>query len=268
MKNLKVTTLQSKLHWENPVKNLKMFTSELNTIAKGSTDIIILPEMFSTGFTMKAEMLAESMEGLSMQWMSEMASSLKSVICGSLIIQEKNKYYNRFIWMQPDRNYVHYDKRHLFRMAGENEIYSAGKQKVIIPYKGWRICPQVCYDLRFPVFSRNRAEKRSMIYNYEYDLLIYVANWPSVRRNAWNQLLIARAIENQCYVAGVNRTGKDDKGNIYSGGTAVLDFMGYPLHKTVRDIKSTETISLSLSELKEYRKKFPVLADADKFELQ
>lgn len=267
MKDLKITTVQTKLYWEDPVRNLKMFSRILNKLPGKSSDIIILPEMFTTGFSMKAEMLAEAPGGLSMQWMEEMASSLKSVICGSIIIYDKKKFYNRFIWMQPDGTVYHYDKRHLFRMAGENEIYSPGNDKRIIEYKGWKICPQVCYDLRFPVYTRNRMQKKNIKGRYDYDLLIYVANWPSARRYAWEQLLIARAIENQCYVAGVNRVGKDAKDNRYAGGSAVIDFKGELLNKKFREGTIIDTSSISMKTLTEFRLKFPVLADADTFQL-
>lgn len=261
-KNLRITLVQSTLYWEQPFKNLNQFTKQLNALKKNETDVIVLPEMFSTGFSMNASALAEKTGGLTMQWMAEVAQALNCAICGSLIITEKNKFYNRFIWLNPDGSFHQYDKRHLFRMGKEDETYTAGTESVIINYKGWNICPLVCYDLRFPVWSRNRIDEKG---NADYDLMLYVANWPNVRSYTWKQLLIARAIENQSYVAGVNRVGKDEHGMLHSGDSVVLDFFGQPLSKLKPHKSGLETVALTYKELAKARNHFPVMMDADKF---
>ncbi|HKR05680.1 MAG TPA: amidohydrolase [Bacteroidia bacterium] len=262
MKDLKVTIVQTKLFWENIPKNLEHFSEKLKAIRKNSTDLILLPEMFSTGFTMNAKNLAEKMNGSAMKWMQDAASAKNAVVCGSLIITEDQNYFNRLIWMSPDGTYKKYDKRHLFRMATENDIYKPGTEKIIVEIKDWRICPLVCYDLRFPVWSRNDA------LNKKYDLLIYVANWPEKRVYAWKQLLIARAIENQSYVIGLNRIGKDGNGFNHTGDSAAINFLGEKISKTKSSKESVETISLSWKKLKEYRESFPALLDGDEFEIK
>ena len=264
MKPLSITLVQPNLHWEDPVKNIKLFNKLLSPLKKGGTDLIVLPEMFSTGFSMKPAGLAEEMNGFSMQWMRETASSLKSVICGSLIIKEKRKYFNRFIWMQPNGEYLHYDKRHLFRMGGEDKVYTAGKKKIIIPYKGWNICPFVCYDLRFPVWSRNKTTSTGTL---EYDLGLYVANWPAVRSFPWQQLLIARAIENQSYMVAVNRVGEDGSGMMHDGFSAILDMTGKPLLQLKPKKQTIATIHLDKQPLIDFRKRFPAYKDADQFKI-
>lgn len=260
-KDLRITIVQNKIHWESPVKNIKHFNSQLSALKKGSTDVIILPEMFNTGFSMEAEKFAEETGGITMQWMQETARGLNAVVCGSLMMKHKKKFHNRFIWMQPNGEHSHYDKRHLFSMSGEDKIYTAGKERLIVDVKGWKICPMICYDLRFPVWSRNSISKKG---NAEYDVLIYVANWPSVRNYPWQQLLIARAIENQCYVAGVNRIGKDGNGMEHEGNSVVLDPIGKKLTFTKPNKIVLETITLSAKELTVMRSRFPVLTDADK----
>ncbi len=264
-KDLRVTLLQTSIVWEDTIKNIKHFNKQLNKLARNSTDVIVLPEMFNTGFTMNAEKFAEAEGGLTMQWMSEVASSLNVVICGSIIIKEKKNYYNRFIWMNADGSYQKYDKRHLFRMGCEDKIFTAGKENVVIECKGWRIRPQVCYDLRFPVWSRNRIEQDGKNINFEYDILLYVANWPNVRKFAWQQLLIARAIENQSYVVGVNRIGKALTVN-HNGDSVILDPFGNKISKTTTK-SSMEMVTLSMANLNTIRKQFPVFFDADNFEI-
>jgi predicted amidohydrolase len=259
MNDLKVTLVQSKLYWEDRSKNLRHFTGLLRNIKKGSTDIVILPEMFATGFSMNSEKLAESMEGESINWMQRMASEKNTVITGSLIIKEGEDYFNRLIWMTPEGSLRHYDKRHLFRMAKEDRHYTAGCQKLIVEYKGWRICPMICYDLRFPVWCRNTSSQR-------YDLLLFVANWPVKRIMAWKQLLMARAIENQCYVAGVNRIGKDGNGVTYNGHSALIDPAGKKTSQIPAGVQSVATIKLSAHELEKTRRALPFLNDADEFE--
>lgn len=267
-KDLRVTIVQTSLFWEDAVKNIRHFNKTLSKIKKGTTDVIILPEMFSTGFSMDAVRLAEQEDGLSMQWMRETAMALNAAICGSIIIKEKSKFYNRLIWMNPDGTFESYNKRHLFRMAGENKIYTAGKDKLVVNFKGWKICPLVCYDLRFPAWSRNSLQQKTKGTTYDFDVLIYIANWPAIRTFPWSQLLIARAIENQVYVAGVNRIGKDGNDITYNGSSVVLDMFGSTLSKTKPDKTSVETITLSHKALSEARIKFPVLLDADKVSIK
>ena len=263
-KNLRITLVQTALHWEQPVKNLNQFTKQLSSLKRNETDLIMLPEMLNTGFSMNADVLAEKPGGFTMQWMAEVANALNTAVCGSLIITEKNKFYNRFIWMNVDGSYEQYDKRHLFRMGKENAVFTAGTESVIISYKGWNICPLVCYDLRFPVWSRNQIDSDG---NSDFDLLLYVANWPSVRCYAWNQLLIARAIENQSYLAAVNRVGKDGNEMDHCGGSVVLDPMGKPISKLKSKRKGIETVEISYHELARLRTGFPVMMDADKFRI-
>ncbi len=262
MKDLRVTIVQTKLFWENARKNLEHIQHLLKNLKKNSTDLILLPEMFSTGFSMNAQHLAEEMSGESVEWMRDLAKKKNTVVCGGLIIKEKGKFFNRLVWMSPDGTFKKYDKRHLFRMAEENNIYSQGKEKLIIDYKNWSLFPLICYDLRFPVWSRNES------LNQRYDVLIYVANWPNKRAHAWKQLLIARAIENQCYVIGVNRIGKDGNGILYSGDSVVIDPMGKRINSAKSGKETVETVILSKKQLDEYRKLFPVLLDADDFEIK
>lgn len=227
------------------------------------TDLIILPEMFSTGFTQEAVRLAEPMNSRTFRWMKQMAAQTQAVVTGSYIVREQQQYYNRLLWMKPDGTFSYYDKRHLFRMAGEDEIFSPGNLHLIEELKGWKICPLVCYDLRFPVWSRNQAQSNETLM---YDVLIYVANWPSVRNNAWMTLLKARAIENMAYTIGVNRVGKDENQVQYSGCSLVSDFKG----NVLADLASEEkilTTQLSYQDMATYRQKFPVHRDADHFQL-
>lgn len=206
---------------------------------------------------MEAAKVAEPMEGKSMQWMKSQAQKKDAAVCGSLIIEEEGKYYNRFIWVQPDGIFYHYDKRHLFTLAGEDEYFQKGKERLLIQYKGWRICPLICYDLRFPVFARN---------DIDYDLLIYVANWPKPRANAWRTLLAARAIENQCYVAGVNRIGKDEKGLEYIGDTMLIDYLGDRIFHSAHT-QQVSTASVSKTKMLSLRSKLNFLADRDEFKI-
>jgi omega-amidase len=261
MKNLNITIIQTSLFWEDSEKNIKHFDQLLSSQA-GKTDLIVLPEMFNTGFSMNSAKLAQQMNGDVIKWMQKKSAELNCCITGSSIIKENDNYYNRLIWMQPDGVFYTYDKRHLFRMAQEHNYYSPGTQKILPEIKGWKICPLICYDLRFPVWSRNgMGENR-------YDLLIYIANWPEARRNAWSSLLIARAIENQCYVAGVNRIGSDGKGISYSGDSAVIDPKGNVISQTKPFEEKAETIELNKRELEDFREKFPVESDADNFNIE
>jgi len=257
MEHLKITIIQSDLHWESIEKNLHMFTQKINAVSE-KTDLIVLPEMFTTGFSMAPERLAENKNGKTIAWMKEQAAKKGCVITGSIIYEEDKKYYNRLVWMRPDGSYSVYDKRHLFSMANEDKHYTAGNKKIIEEINGWKICPLICYDLRFPVWSRN-------IKKNIYDVLIYVANWPERRSHPWKTLLLARAIENQCYVVGLNRVGNDGNEIYHSGDSAVINFRGEIISKTAAQEESTETIHLNYNELDEFRKQFPVLDDADEF---
>lgn len=260
MKDLIITTIQTHLIWENIDQNLMHFDEKLKSI-QGATDLIILPEMFTTGFTMSPEKLAEDHGGKGLQWMLQNARERNCVITGSISVKEGSNYYNRLYWAKPDGAYESYDKRHLFRMGNEHQHYSAGNNKLVIEYKGWKICPLVCYDLRFPVWSRNRKDST-------YDVLIYVANWPEVRSYPWKQLLIARAIENQSYAIGVNRIGEDGNAILHSGDTAVINPRGENISKTLAHKDSVETVNLSYSYLQDFRKVFPVMMDGDEFEME
>ncbi len=259
MTDLSITTIQTHLFWEDVDANLTHFDEKINAI-HAHTDIIVLPEMFTTGFTMKPKQLAEEHGGKGLQWMIKKAQEKNCALVGSISIHENEVFYNRLYWVNPDGSYKHYNKRHLFRMGNEHEYYAAGNQKIIIDYKGWKICPLICYDLRFPVWSRNTK-------NNTYDVLIYVANWPEARSYPWKQLLIARAIENQCYVIGVNRIGVDANGLNHSGDTSVLNPRGEIINSITANSDKTETILLSTSYLSDFRKAFPVMLDSDDYEI-
>lgn len=255
---LTVTLIQTKLHWEDKQANLAMLEAKILGIPE-KTEIVILPEMFSTGFSMKPAELAETMEGVTFQWMQYIAKEKRIILTGSIIINHNGNYFNRLIWMLPNGEFGYYDKRHLFAFANEHEHYTAGSKRMIASVKGWKINLQVCYDLRFPVWARQQSQESP-----EYDLLIYVANWPERRTHAWKTLLQARAIENQCYVAGVNRTGTDGNNFYYSGDSMIVDPMGGIL-KTATHEESIISIDLERTPLEEVRNKLPFLKDADNF---
>ncbi|WP_461100889.1 amidohydrolase [Spirosoma koreense] len=255
-----ITLLQTNLYWHNPVANRAMLEEHIFTLPE-PTDLIVLPEMFTTGFTMDARAVAEPMNLTTFRWMKQMAAQTGAVVTGSYVVQEGGRFFNRLVWMQPDGQFDTYDKRHLFRMAGEDAVYTPGPRRIVKEWKGWRICPLVCYDLRFPVWSRNHETESQA---FDYDLLLYVANWPAARRNAWNVLLQARAVENLSYVIGVNRVGKDGNGHAYSGDSAVIDFKGEVLFRQT-DAETIHQQSLSLEELRAFREKFPANLDADRF---
>jgi predicted amidohydrolase len=248
---MNITLVQSALYWENIEKNLSSFEEKLNNI--GQTDLIILPEMFSTGFSMNASAVAESMDGTAVDWMRKTAAKKNSAITGSLIIREGGKFYNRLIFMRPDGSFEQYNKKHLFTMAKEEETYTAGTEKIIIDYLGWKICPLICYDLRFPIWNRNLED---------YDLAIYVANWPDRRSYHWRSLLTARAIENQCYVAAVNRVGTDGKDLYYSGHSSLIDPTGELIYQKA-DAEDIQQFDLNKEYLIEIRTKLPFLKDRD-----
>lgn len=256
MPALTVSIVQADLHWHDAGKNREQFTAVLHTL-QDRTDLIVLPEMFTTGFTMDAATYAETMDGQSIAWMKEMAADKNASVCGSLIIAENNKYYNRFICVDPSGQEVFYDKRHLFRLANEQQHFAAGNETIIFEINGWRICPMVCYDLRFPVWSRNRNN---------YDLLLYVANWPGRRHHAWESLLRARAIENLSYVIGVNRTGVDGNDLPYSGGSVIIDYLGEEL-ANIGDKVGIATTVLDFEALQKFRDRFAFHRDADDFSL-
>ncbi|GAB3892439.1 amidohydrolase [Spirosoma agri] len=260
---MNITLLQPTLYWHDPVANRAMLEEQIFSLAE-PTDLIVLPEMFTTGFTMDAQAMAEPMNLTTFRWLKQMAAQTRAVVTGSYVVKEKNSYFNRLIWMQPDGQFDSYDKRHLFRMAGEDGIYTAGEQRLIKEWKGWRICPLICYDLRFPVWSRNRTETST---DFAYDLLLYVANWPAPRRTAWNTLLQARAIENLSYVAGVNRVGEDGNGHVYAGDSALIDFKGDVLFRQT-DREAIHQQTLSLDDLRTFREKFPANLDADAFTIR
>jgi predicted amidohydrolase len=254
--HLRVTLVQAELAWQAPATNRRALAAHFRGLV-GHTDLVVLPEMFSTGFSMDAEGLAETMDGPTVDWMREEAAALGCVITGSLIVRDGAHCYNRLVWARPDGTTEHYDKRHLFRLAGEQDHFAAGSRRVVIEIKGWRVCPMICYDLRFPVWSRSRGD---------YDLLLYVANWPQRRALAWNTLLRARAIENLSYVVGVNRIGKDGNGVTYSGDSLALDFLGQPLSSEGGGDR-VETVVLDREALAGYRSSFPAHLDADRFSL-
>jgi predicted amidohydrolase len=257
VQDLTVTLLQTTLAWHDPAANRAHF-GELMRRLPGPTDLVVLPEMFTTGFTMATREHAETMAGPTLGWMAGLARELGVTLCGSLIVEDAGRFYNRCVWMPPDGRHVHYDKRHLFRMAGEQQHYAAGDRRLTVEIKGWRVCPMVCYDLRFPVWSRSRGD---------YDLLLYVANWPARRAHAWSALLRARAIENLSYVVGVNRIGRDGNGTSYAGDSVALDFLGQSLSSEGGGDRA-ETAVLDMESLRSYRESFPAHLDADEFELR
>lgn len=277
MSHLSFTLIQTNLSWEDKAANLQMLEEKINSI-QHPTQIIVLPEMFNTGFSMKPEELAEDMHGETLQWMKRIAAEKRVIITGSLMIKEPGtsvplennqagevetrttNYYNRLIWMLPNGQYGVYDKRHLFAFAGEDEHYTSGSKRLVASVNGWKINLQVCYDLRFPVWAR----QQSATGDAEFDVLIYVANWPERRVHAWKTLLTARAIENQCYVIGVNRTGNDGNNIYHSGNSMVIDAMGEVLYEKEHE-EDVFSITLSKEKLEEIRHKLPFLKDADDF---
>ncbi|MES2003671.1 MAG: amidohydrolase [Bacteroidota bacterium] len=260
MSALIFTIIQTKLFWEDKAANLAMLEEKIMNIRE-HTEIVVLPEMFSTGFSMQAEKLAENMEGETVSWMKRMAATRKIVLTGSMIIEEKGHYFNRLLWVLPDGKLGYYDKRHRFAYAGEDNHYTAGNRRLIAQVKGWKINLLVCYDLRFPVWARQQVTDIP-----EYDVLLYVANWPERRIHAWKTLLTARAIENQCYVIGVNRVGDDGNGIHYNGESMVIDALGTTLYQKNEE-EDIYTVVLERNSLQETREKFPFWKDADHFKI-
>ncbi len=262
MSTLTITTIQSNLLWEEKSANLQMLEQKISVIEE-KTEIVVLPEMFSTGFSMQAKLLAETMEGETVQWMKRVSRENGIILTGSIIIEESGNYFNRIIWMLPNGQYGQYDKRHLFAYGEEDKYYTPGNKRLIASVKGWKINLLVCYDLRFPVWARQQKKGNET----EYDVLIYVANWPEKRSHAWKTLLCARAIENQCYVVGVNRVGTDAKNIYYSGNSLIIDPLGQVLYH-MADEEDVFTITLQKEKLEEVREKFPFWKDADTFNIQ
>ncbi|MDP4265807.1 MAG: amidohydrolase [Bacteroidota bacterium] len=264
MQDIKVTIIQSDIYWENIKKNIDSFSKKIETINE-KTDLIVLPEMFNTGFTMNVNRYHELMNGRTCRWMREIAINKKCAITGSLIIKENENFYNRLIWINPDGTTQFYDKHHLFRMAGENENYTEGNKTIIGNINNFNFLPLICYDLRFPIWSRNKYSHTHD--TYRYDCLVYMANWPEKRSDAWKTLLTARAIENQSYVIGVNRIGKDYNNHDYKGESLIISPKGKILNNPSENAESIETVTLPYSELDDFRKSFFVAKDWDKFKV-
>ncbi|SDS46015.1 Predicted amidohydrolase [Polaribacter sp. KT25b] len=255
---LHIVGIQTDLFWENPTKNIASFEEKINSLPK-NTDLIVLPEMFTSGFTMKPEIVAEKMNGNAVSWMVKMATENQFAITGSLVINHDNNYYNRLVFVHPSGKIETYDKRHSFSLAGEDKVYTSGKEKLIVTFKGWKICPLICYDLRFPVWARNTEN---------YDLLIFMANWPVIRIKAWKTLLKARAIENMSYVIGVNRTGIDANKYEYSGNSLVIDYLGENLSKLSKNEVGIVSAIISKKHQQKVREKLGFLNDMDSFEIR
>lgn len=264
MQDLIILGLQTDLAWENPAKNRELLEIKILNHAAGH-DVVILPETFTSGFPVEPEKFAEDKDGKTMQWMANLASTTKSTITGSFLMKFDGKFSNTLVWMRPDQTYETYQKRHVFRMGGEHEHIQAGEKQLIVELKGWKIKPMICYDLRFPVWSKNRLHNDG---NYEYDFAFYVANWPEVRSYPWNMLLIARAIENQAYIAGINRVGYGNNGVLYSGDSAVVSPKGKVLTKGEEGKERALSVTLSAKELKIFREQFTVGLDWDNFSIQ
>ncbi len=262
MRDLRVALVQGDTIWRDAAANREYYAGLVRPLA-GAIDVAILPETFTSGFSNDAVLDAETMQGTSVAWLTDLARDVDAAVTGSMVIREDAEVFNRLLWATPDGLAGHYDKRHLFRMAGEHQRYGAGSQRLIVEWRGWRICPLVCYDLRFPVFSRNARTDGTRM---DYDLLIYVANWPEPRRTAWRTLLRARAVENLAYAVGVNRVGADGNGIAYAGDSAVADFHGeVPLELDAR--AQVETLTLGAAALLAHRERFPAWMDGDRFEL-
>jgi omega-amidase len=252
---MKISVVQPDIIWEDKSLNYQNLSRLISPLFN-KTDIVILPEMFNTGFSMNPEELSESPYGETFVWMKSISEKGKFGLCGSYIVEENMNFFNRWVFVSPGNEVWHYDKRHLFRVGGEDKLFSAGKSKLIFSFRGVKISPYICYDLRFPVWSRNVEDS---------DLIIYAANWPEIRQNAWTALLKARAIENQCYVAGSNRTGTDSAGIRYCGESMIIDFLGEILSSARTESDCSVSAEISLTELSDFRKKFPVFNDADDF---
>ncbi|MDX1666315.1 MAG: amidohydrolase [Saprospiraceae bacterium] len=257
MSDLRISLVQSDLIWQDPEANRERLGEKAGKLG-GKTDLIVLPEMFTTGFSMQTKELAESMDGPTVRWCRQLAAETGAVVTGSFICREGRSHFNRLLWMSPDGAFLSYDKRHLFTLAGEHHHYDAGRKRQLCQINGWKVLPLICYDLRFPVWSRNTDD---------YDLLLYVANWPEARSAAWRTLLRARAIENQAYTAGVNRVGNDGKNISYAGESCLIDYAGNIRSQVARE-ETVITLSLSREKMMAFRKKYRFLADRDRFEIE
>ena len=254
--SLRISLIQTRVHWHDPAQNRAHFQQRIEPLA-GATDVIVLTETFTSGFTRHPQEIGETMQGETVAWMREQAAATGAAITGSVAMGVDGHYYNRLLWVNPDGTLHHYDKRHRFGLGGEHERYSAGNQRVVFEHRGWRVCPQVCYDLRFPVWTRSLND---------YDLLLFVANWPLARAQAWRVLLRARAIENQCYVVGVNRVGRDGNDLEYAGDSAAIDCLGnYLVELHGRD--AVETVTIEKGPMDQFREQYPFWRDADKFQI-
>jgi len=252
---MRISLIQPDTVWENKTANLRNIDDLISPL-HNKTDIVVLPEMFNTGFSMDPDRLGEIQRDETFRWMIDRAEKGNFGLCGSFIVSENNRYYNRFVFVSPEKEVWHYDKRHLFRMAGEHKYFSPGKKRIVFTFRNVRICPLICYDLRFPVWSRSRNDT---------DLIIYSANWPETRKQAWISLVKARAIENQCFVAGVNRVGTDAKGMLYCGESMLINYQGETIANAGAREATSVTADISMNELSEFRTKFPFLNDADDF---
>lgn len=264
MQDLRITLIQSDIHWEDIDANLAMFEEKIWQNS-GTTDVIVLPEMFTTGFTMAAHKHAELMNMRTFKWMKQMADQTGALILGSYIVTVHERYYNRLLWMEPGGNFKTYDKRHLFRMENEHKTFASGESLLIASWKGWKICPLICYDLRFPVWSRNKWDVTTN--KLSYDVAIYVANWPVTRMDAWDTLLKARAIENLSYVVGVNRIGQDGYEIEYNGHSSIISPKGEIIY-TNEGMEAVRTMELSANALNAFRDRFPAYIDADDFTIE
>jgi len=265
MDDLRISLVQGATRWHDPAGN-RDYYGDLMSPLRGATDLVLLPETFTSGFSNEAIHNAETMEGPTVAWLREQSRTLDAAITGSVQIRDGDNVFNRLFFATPDGEVKYYDKRHLFRYAKEHERYAAGRERLTVEWKGWRICPLVCYDLRFPVYSRNRFDVERPG-GLDYDLLLYVANWPSARAYPWKTLLRARAIENLCFVAGLNRVGDDGNGLHYAGDSAVIDFLGHPLSES-SDEEVVTTTTLPAAELLAHRERFPAMLDGDAFVLK
>lgn len=266
--DLRVSLVQGATRWHDPAGN-RDYYARLIAPLHGITDLVLLPETFTSGFSNDAIGNAETMDGPTVAWIREQSARLGAAVCGSVQLRTADatgseQVFNRLLWATPDGGLQHYDKRHLFRYAREHERYAAGQARLVVDWKGWRICPLVCYDLRFPVYLRNRWDAQR---GFDYDLMLFVANWPSPRHHAWQTLLRARAIENLCYVAGLNRVGSDGNGLDYAGDSAVIDFLGHAVSECT-DEEVVVTTTLQAAELAAHRARFPAMLDGDAFELR
>jgi omega-amidase len=264
MQDLKILGLQTELVWENPARNRELLEVKILNHAAGH-DLVILPETFTTGFPVEPEKFAEQEDGKTMQWMATIAAKANTTLTGSFLMKSGGNFFNTLVWMRPGQTYEFYQKRHVFRMGGEHKYIQPGEKQLIVELNGWKIKPLICYDLRFPVWCKNRQDKDG---KYEYDFAFFVANWPELRSFPWNMLLIARAIENQAYVAGINRVGYDGKGIFYSGNSAVIDPKGKVIANSDEAKERALSVTLSAKELKTFREQFNVGLDWDTFQIK